>query len=141
MKHPLFGLFACSIFLTSCVSLESYTEPGIQAVERRALRHSMYDDNNPLAVRGYLARAMQGDSAALHTFFAESVSPGMDGERSELYTFRLEQLLFVLGDRRFAAALSREAPAIRHRIGSRLIGLQTQWHLHYPGTKATLTPN
>ena len=127
---------------TGCASSPAPSAPHLQPVERRILRSGSVwlTDPGPYAATPYhhSGEALQGEPGALRRFFRQSVTGGLDGERSETYTHDAYLLLFQLGDDSFARALAAESIAVRQQMRRRLDWLFTHRHLDYPRTQAVL---
>ena len=130
------------IQFTGCASSPAPSASGLQPVERRILRSGSIwlTDPGPYAATPYhySGEALRGESGALRRFFRQSVTGGLDGERSETYTHDAYLLLFQLGDDSFARALAAESVAVRFQMRRRLTEIFTEEHLSYPQTQAVL---
>lgn len=113
-----------------CAS-ESYTEPGIQPVEKSLL------------IADYYWRA--GDPShfsddQIRALFAKSpqIDPHYDGERSELQCSQLIWALAAAGDKHFSELLSQSPRNIRNSTLRHMETIWTDKKLHYPHTESLI---
>ena len=92
-----------------------------------------------------LARAADGDGAALGQFF--SLSEHMDGAAAESHYSIMWELFHVVGDEKFARFLETQSATARKQIAADLMSERTTWpitngrsylKLHFPKTSAAL---
>lgn len=122
--HPVNRRIAVAIFplmLFGCVQSQPPFHPpiGDLAFQQTSFNALHHPTENPQYRQFSLA--YHGDREALHAYFLEALrmcdTPLIDGEGSEGLHYTFETLLARLGDKRFATALSYEAPRARSAVG------------------------
>ena len=129
---PLFlSSIAAAFMLQGCSTFDPpAARLGVSEREARALAENYYWQ------RRFPMSTYSDD--ALDAVLAHSADPTLDGERAEGQASAVAVALTVVGDQRFAAALSRQSPTVRHAVSRDISYLWTHDQLHYPQTQALL---
>ncbi len=115
-------LIAVTLALASCASINPPFHPSVGVPEfqewcRSALSHPKEHDY----YRQFYA-AYHGDPNALRGYFAEAyqqmMSRLMDPAAEEFLWWKLETLLYKVGDERFSSVLAREQPRVRSAVAA-----------------------
>ena len=131
MREPILASVICAFFCSGCASLESYTEPGIQPVEKSLLISDFYwrpgdkTDFTDDQIRAIIDRSTQ-------------INPYYDGERSELQCSQLILVLAAAGDKRFSELLSQYPRNVQNATLQHMDTIWRDKKLRYPLTEALI---
>jgi hypothetical protein len=120
----LFVFQGCSVFDASP------SRPGMSRRETAALVETYYWQRH-FPTPSYT-------ESSLDTLLARSADPTLDGASAEGQASAVAVALSVVGDQRFAEALTRQPRAVRAAVGRNISSLWRHYRLHYPQTQALL---
>jgi hypothetical protein len=119
----LFHVGVCAFLAGGCASAQPPFQPSIGSAEfqeycRDALRRDPSNSDNERYAFFLLAYA--GDPDGLRSYFAEATFDVPDKRWKDYNSWSLETFLAKLGDKRFAAALSKEEPRVQRAVLERM---------------------
>jgi hypothetical protein len=129
-----------SLFLSSVVAASTFqgctafdapdAQPGMSHRETQALVETYYWQRH--------SPTPSYSDLQLDALLARSADPTLDGERGEEQASAVAVALTVVGDQRFAQALSHQSRAVRKAVARDISSLWTHYRLDYPQTQALL---
>jgi len=134
MKQSVFRIITLAIAVSAfegCTAFDTpAAQPGMSRRETEALVRSYYWQ------RKWTSPSYS--DAQLDALLAHSADPKLDGERAEEQAAAVAVALTVVGDQRFARALSRQSHKVQEAVNSEILYLWTYYRLDYPQTQALL---